>query len=106
MERRADMNKEKYVAYVSTYTMNDNHGITIYDVDVECFFSFDHHRNHSHLHALFCHSHSQNRVLFCRRLFEKENYNDAKPLEYFMRGKGCLMHEKTKKQLIVLLLFP
>ena len=35
MERRADMNKEKYVAYVSTYTMNDNHGITIYDVDME-----------------------------------------------------------------------
>ena len=25
----------KYVAYVSTYTMGDNHGITIYDVDVE-----------------------------------------------------------------------
>lgn len=34
MERRADMNREKYVAYVSTYTMNDNHGITIYDVDM------------------------------------------------------------------------
>jgi len=27
--------KEKYVAYVSTYTMGDNHGITIYDVDME-----------------------------------------------------------------------
>ena len=27
--------KDKYVAYVSTYTMNDNHGITIYDVDVK-----------------------------------------------------------------------
>ena len=26
---------EKYIAYVSTYTMNDNHGIKIYDVDVE-----------------------------------------------------------------------
>lgn len=25
----------KYVAYVSTYTMKDNHGITIYDVDIE-----------------------------------------------------------------------
>ena len=37
------------------------------------------------------------------KVYEKENYNDAKPLEYFMRGKGCLMHEKTKKQLIVLL---
>lgn len=29
------MNKDKYVAYVSTYTMNDNHGITIYDVDMK-----------------------------------------------------------------------
>ena len=29
------MGKEKYVAYVSTYTMKDNHGITIYDVDME-----------------------------------------------------------------------
>lgn len=29
------MNKGKYVAYVSTYTMNDNHGITIYDVDMK-----------------------------------------------------------------------
>jgi len=28
-------NEEKYVAYVSTYTMNDNHGIRIYDVDME-----------------------------------------------------------------------
>lgn len=27
--------KGKYVAYVSTYTMNDNHGITVYDVDVK-----------------------------------------------------------------------
>lgn len=27
--------KEKYVAYVSTYTMGDNHGITIYDVDLK-----------------------------------------------------------------------
>ena len=34
MERR-QMNKEQYVAYVSTYTMNDNHGITIYDVDMK-----------------------------------------------------------------------
>ena len=25
----------KYVAYVSTYTMGDNHGISIYDVDLE-----------------------------------------------------------------------
>ena len=26
---------EKYVAYVSTYTMGDSHGIRIYDVDME-----------------------------------------------------------------------
>ena len=26
---------EKYVAYVSTYTMGDAHGIRIYDVDME-----------------------------------------------------------------------
>lgn len=30
-----DMEKEKYVAYVSTYTYGDNHGIKIYDVDME-----------------------------------------------------------------------
>ena len=29
------MSMDKYVAYVSTYTMNDNHGITIYDVDMK-----------------------------------------------------------------------
>ncbi len=29
------MNKVKYVAYVSTYTQGDNHGIKIYDVDME-----------------------------------------------------------------------
>lgn len=29
------MSKSKYVAYVSTYTMGDNHGIKIYDVDME-----------------------------------------------------------------------
>lgn len=29
------MGKEKYVAYVSTYTQGDNHGIKIYDVDME-----------------------------------------------------------------------
>ena len=29
------MGKERYVAYVSTYTMGDNHGIKIYDVDME-----------------------------------------------------------------------
>ena len=29
------MGKENYVAYVSTYTMGDNHGIKIYDVDME-----------------------------------------------------------------------
>ena len=28
------MSKSKYVAYVSTYTMGDNHGIKIYDVDI------------------------------------------------------------------------
>ena len=27
--------KEKYVAYVSTYTHGDSHGIKIYDVDME-----------------------------------------------------------------------
>ena len=30
-----NMGKENYVAYVSTYTMGDNHGIKIYDVDME-----------------------------------------------------------------------
>lgn len=29
------MNAKKYVAYVSTYTMRDSHGIKIYDVDIE-----------------------------------------------------------------------
>lgn len=29
------MEKEKYVAYVSTYTHGDNHGIKIYDVDMD-----------------------------------------------------------------------
>lgn len=29
------MEKDKYVAYVSTYTMGDSHGIKIYDIDVE-----------------------------------------------------------------------
>lgn len=29
------MAKEKYVAYVSTYTMGDSHGIRVYDVDME-----------------------------------------------------------------------
>ncbi len=29
------MSADQYVAYVSTYTMNDNHGIKIYDVDME-----------------------------------------------------------------------
>lgn len=28
-------NKERYVAYVSTYTMGDSHGIRVYDVDTE-----------------------------------------------------------------------
>ena len=28
------MTKNKYVAYVSTYTMGDNHGVKIYDVDM------------------------------------------------------------------------
>ena len=27
--------KDKYVAYVSTYTMGDNHGIKVYDVNME-----------------------------------------------------------------------
>lgn len=29
------MKKDKYIAYVSTYTMGDNHGIKIYDVDTK-----------------------------------------------------------------------
>ena len=29
------MANDKYVAYVSTYTQGDNHGIRIYDVDME-----------------------------------------------------------------------
>ncbi len=29
------MNRDKYVAYVSTYTMGDKHGIKIYDVDMQ-----------------------------------------------------------------------
>ena len=29
------MEKQKYVAYISTYTMGDDHGIKIYDVDME-----------------------------------------------------------------------
>ena len=29
------MTGTKYVAYVSTYTMGDNHGIKIYDVDMK-----------------------------------------------------------------------
>lgn len=29
------MNNEKYVAYVSSYTMGDNYGIRVYDVDLE-----------------------------------------------------------------------
>ncbi len=35
--------KEKYVAYVSTYTQGDTHGIKIYDVDMEngCFIEKD-----------------------------------------------------------------
>lgn len=37
------------------------------------------------------------------KVYEKENYTDAKPLEYFMKGKGYGMHPKTKKQLLVLL---
>ncbi len=34
-ERRFFMEKEKYVAYVSTYTRGDKNGIKIYDVDME-----------------------------------------------------------------------
>ncbi len=34
-EKSKEKSKEKYVAYVSTYTQGDNHGIKIYDVDVE-----------------------------------------------------------------------
>ena len=29
------MEQDKYIAYVSTYTMGDNHGIKIFDVDME-----------------------------------------------------------------------
>lgn len=37
MKQRKEHNStgEKYVAYVSTYTLNDDHGIKIYDVDME-----------------------------------------------------------------------
>lgn len=35
VEREITMEKEKYVAYVSTYTQGHNHGIKIYDVDME-----------------------------------------------------------------------
>lgn len=37
------MAEEKYVAYVSTYTMGDSHGIRVYDVDMEkgCFIEKD-----------------------------------------------------------------
>lgn len=34
-EWRINMAKDKYVAYVSTYTQGDSHGIKIYDVDME-----------------------------------------------------------------------
>lgn len=34
-ERKGNMAREKYVAYVSTYTMGDSHGIKIYDVDMK-----------------------------------------------------------------------
>lgn len=37
------------------------------------------------------------------KVYEKENYTDGKPLEYFMRGKDCAMHPKTKRQLLILL---
>lgn len=37
------------------------------------------------------------------KVYEKENYDDTKPLSYFMRGKDCTMHEKTKRQLTILL---
>lgn len=37
------------------------------------------------------------------KVYEKENYDDTKPLSYFMRGKDCMMHEKTKRQLMILL---
>ena len=33
-------NQKKYVAYVSTYTMGDNHGITIYSIPYTCSSSF------------------------------------------------------------------
>lgn len=29
------MSKEKYVAYISSYTQGDSHGIRIYDVDMK-----------------------------------------------------------------------
>ena len=38
------------------------------------------------------------------KVYEKQNYNDSKPLLYFMKGKDCLMHPKTKKQLTILLM--
>ncbi len=33
--KKASLQEEKYVAYVSTYTQGDSHGIKIYDVDME-----------------------------------------------------------------------
>ena len=34
-KKKSAKNKDKYVAYVSTYTMGDNHGIKIYDVNMD-----------------------------------------------------------------------
>mgnify|MGYP001087540531 FL=1 len=34
-EMNGEVNEEKYVAYVSTYTQGDKHGIKVYDVDME-----------------------------------------------------------------------
>lgn len=35
MEKKNKIQKDRYVAYVSTYTMGDDYGIKIYDVDME-----------------------------------------------------------------------
>ena len=37
------------------------------------------------------------------KVYLKENYTDKEPLKYFMRGKDCAMHPKTKRQLLILL---
>lgn len=37
------------------------------------------------------------------KVYLKDAYDDSKPMEYFLKGKGLGMHPKTRKQLYVLL---